>query len=316
MPTGKDRAAVRTAAHAPRQRHDFVRIDTPCLLLALVRTVFGTPPVKASRHASLRALRGRSAVGRGHGRHHRQHPDSRQPFVCAAGAPKNARRDFGRRATMPPPEMAARERAPAEGRLSRGSIHAFARHRGSTTVDLPITTTSLLLRKFVPRDASGLLALSRDESWRTWLPSQIYRDHGHVVSVLEHLVDQYDDPGNPRRGPYVLAITHRADRALIGHAGFSPLEDEVEIGFSIAAAYQKQGLGAEAIDAASRWAFERFGLERILAVTAAANVASKRTLVRAGFVYERDVTKMFQGTEQVVSVYARARTSGRHPSSG
>jgi len=97
------------------------------------------------------------------------------------------------------------------------------------------------------------------------------------------------------------------DRALIGHVGFSPLDDEVEIGFSIAQNYQRRGLAAEAILAASRWALQTFELDRIIAVTSAGNMASKRTLERAGFAYEGDEAMNFQGTEQDVSVYALKR---------
>jgi len=122
--------------------------------------------------------------------------------------------------------------------------------------------------------------------------------------MLAFLIAQCVIPGNPRQGPYVLAIEHRIDGALIGHVGFSPLDDEVEIGFSIGRNYQRQGLATEAILAASRWALQAFELDRIIAVASAMNIASKRTLERAGFAYKGDEVRNFQGTEQDVSVYA------------
>lgn len=169
---------------------------------------------------------------------------------------------------------------------------------------LPIETASLLLRHFDLKDAAAALILSNEETSRAWLPSQVYRDHGHAVSALAFLVNHYSTPGNPKHGPYVLAVQHRAHGVLIGHVGFSPLGEEVEIGFSIAQDYQGQGLATEAIIAASRWAFEAFDLDTIIAVTSAVNTASKRTLARAGFVHDRDESMSFQGTVQDVSVYA------------
>jgi ribosomal-protein-alanine N-acetyltransferase len=169
---------------------------------------------------------------------------------------------------------------------------------------LPIETRSLLIRQFVPEDAATVLVLSNEETARTWLPSQVYRDQAHALSVLEFLISQYSTPGNPRHGPYVLAIEHRAHSALIGHVGFSPLDDEVEIGFAVAQGYQRQGFTTEAIVAASRWAFQTFELTRIVGITSAANIASRRTLARALFTYEGDRMLRFQGTEQEVSVYA------------
>ena len=174
---------------------------------------------------------------------------------------------------------------------------------------LPIQTRSLLLRQFCLEDAGNVFALSQEVTSRTWLPSQVYRDHAHAVSALEYLMGQYSTPANPRHGPYVFAIEHRADRVLIGHVGFSPLEGGVEIGFAIGQKYQGQGLATEAIVAASGWAFQAFELDRILGITAAANVASKRALVRAHFVLQGDQVMKFQGMEQPVSVYALSGSS-------
>lgn len=109
----------------------------------------------------------------------------------------------------------------------------------------------------------------------------------------------------PAKGPYVLGIEDRSDGTLIGHVGFSPLWNDVEIGFSIAEQMQGQGLATEAVIAAVRWAFENFGMERIVGVTSARNVASMRVLEHAGFVHERDTVMNFQGSEQEVTVWAR-----------
>ncbi len=174
---------------------------------------------------------------------------------------------------------------------------------------LPLETRSLLLRRFVPEDAVVVHALSDEESSRTWLPSQVYRDHAHACAVLESLIGHYSNPGNPTEGPYVLGIESRTDGTLIGHVGFSPLGNDVEIGFSIAERCQRQGLATEAIGAASRWAFTTFGLKRILGVTSKANLASMRTLRRAGFVHEEDRVMNFQGSVEEVRFYVLSRRS-------
>lgn len=175
---------------------------------------------------------------------------------------------------------------------------------------LPIETRSLRIRPFVLQDAASVFVLSNEETARTWLPSQVYSDCAHALSTLEFLTSQYADPGDPRHGPYVLAVEHRADAALIGHVGFSPFGDDVEIGFAIAREYQRRGFAAEAIVAGSSWAFRTFGLGRILAITSAANAASRRALVRAQFVYQENRTMLFQGTEEAVSVYSLSRDFG------
>ena len=174
---------------------------------------------------------------------------------------------------------------------------------------LPIETRSLLLRHAVPDDAGELFVLSQEAQYRTWLPSQLYDDEAHAGRSLEYLIDQYSNPGNPRLGPYVLLIEHKADRIVIGHVGFSRFDDDVEIGFAIAERYQRRGLATEAIVAASRWAFATFGLERILGLADAENIASRRTLVRAGFAYLEDKVMTFQGSDKAVSVHALSANS-------
>jgi|GEM_PF-797113 len=180
---------------------------------------------------------------------------------------------------------------------------------------LPLETALLSIREFVPEDARDIFRLSTEEGYRTWLPSQVYRDESQARSVLEFLISKYSDPGNPRLGPYVLAIEHRMDRTLIGHVGFSPFDDDVEIGFAIGERYQGRGLATEAVVAASQWALETFALERILGIASAVNIASKRTLIRARFAHEKDCLMPFQGTEQAVTMYAldrdRSSSQGR-----
>lgn len=175
---------------------------------------------------------------------------------------------------------------------------------------LPIRTQALRIRRFVPADTDAVFALSNEETARTWLRDQVYPDRAHTRSVLEFLIGQYAAPGNPRYGPYVLAIEHRLDGLLIGHVGFGPLDGEVEIGFAIAQSYQGQGLATEAVAAASRWALQAFELDRILGIAAVANAASRRVLTRARFAYTGDRRMSFQGAEQDVSVYVLCRAAG------
>ena len=171
---------------------------------------------------------------------------------------------------------------------------------------LPLKTSSLVIRPFVLDDAPRMLVLSNEDASRTWLPSQVYADEAVAVSVLKFLMDQFATPADPRRGAYVLAIEHRTSRTLIGHVGFSPFEEDVEIGFAIARDYQRRGLAVDAIVAACRWVFQEFELDRILGIASTANVASRRALARAGFEHQTDKVMKSQGTVQPVSLYSLA----------
>jgi ribosomal-protein-alanine N-acetyltransferase len=172
---------------------------------------------------------------------------------------------------------------------------------------LPISTASLLLRALVPEDAGKMFRMSQEDGMRTWLPSQVYQDEAHASSVLDFLISQYSEPGDPRIGPYVLGTEIRSSGELVGHVGFSPLDDAVEVGFAIESAHQGKGLATEAVRAACEWAADAFSMATILGVTAVQNKASQGVLQRAGFARQKQEVISFQGKDQPVIYFAYAR---------
>ena len=172
---------------------------------------------------------------------------------------------------------------------------------------LPIETRALSLGALVAGDAKKVFAMSQEEAMRAWLPSQVYRDENHAASVVAFLIAQLSAPADPRDGPYVLGVRLKGSGELVGHVGFGPLDDAVEVGFAIASAHQRKGIATEAVHAACHWACDVFSLPAILGVTAAANVASQGVLLRAGFARQNDGVMRFQGTEQSVVLFSFAR---------
>ena len=169
---------------------------------------------------------------------------------------------------------------------------------------LPIQTSSLTLRHFVAEDASSLQRLNGEGSTRRWLPSHVYADVAQAKVAVAYLIGCYASPGDAKQGPYVLAVELRRTRELLGHVGFSPLAGEVEVSYAIAEAARGHGYAAEALAAACNWAADAFALPSVAAVTATANVASRRVLERVGFLLHGEEAMHFQGTEQQVSRYA------------
>lgn len=167
-----------------------------------------------------------------------------------------------------------------------------------------LETPTLLLRHFVPQDAPSIMKLNGEATTRRWLPSHVYGDLAEAEASLAYLIESYTSPGDPRLGPYVLGVEHRESRQLLGHVGFSPLDDDVEVSYAIAEQARGRGLGAEALMCACKWAAAAFALRRIVAITAAANLPSRRTLDRAGFVHSGRDTMRFQGTDQSVDRFA------------
>lgn len=182
-------------------------------------------------------------------------------------------------------------------------MHRACRSNGPSVT--PITTPSLQLRPFVLDDAARIMALNAEPSTSRWLPSHVYADLDEARAAMGFLIGCYARPGHPARGPYVLAVDERVSGQLVGHVGFSPLDGDVEVSFAVAESTRGRGYGVEALVAACEAVGTAYDLPSVLAVTAAANLASRRTLERAGFVHERDEAMTFQGMAQTVSRYRR-----------
>ncbi len=148
-----------------------------------------------------------------------------------------------------------------------------------------------------------MMELNGEPTTRRWLPSHVYADINEATSRMRYLISCYASPGDPRLGPYVLAVEHLASGALLGHVGFSPLDDEVEVSYAIAEGSRGRGYGSEALLHACQWAAGNFNLPGILAITESENAASRRTLERAAFVHVEDTAMRFQGNQQTVSRY-------------
>jgi RimJ/RimL family protein N-acetyltransferase len=177
--------------------------------------------------------------------------------------------------------------------------------------DLPRNTPSLVLRHFVPGDAARIMALNAEASTRQWLPSHVYPTLDDATRAMAYLISCYATPGHPQQAPYVLAVDHQASGQLLGHVGFSPFGNEVEVSYAIAQASRGQGHGAEALAHACLWAAQTFDLSHVLALTASANGPSKRLLERTAFVQTEECVMMFQGHAQPVSRYVWTAPSAR-----
>jgi RimJ/RimL family protein N-acetyltransferase len=176
---------------------------------------------------------------------------------------------------------------------------------------LPLRTPSLVIRHLVPDDAQPMLHLNGEETTRKWLPSHVYADGPAAARAMAYLIGCYARPGDPRLGAYVLGVEDAERGVLLGHVGFSPLDDDVEISYAIAEHARSRGLGTEAVIHACTWVSGSFGLPRIVAITDTANIPSRRMLERAGFRYMQSEVMRFQGMEdKVVRRYARSSDEG------
>lgn len=166
-----------------------------------------------------------------------------------------------------------------------------------------IAGNAVFLRKFVSTDAPKVFKMSLESGMRHWIPDQVYADLQEAESVLDFLIQQYESGKGPAATPIVFGVCHKESGELIGHAGLSPLNGKVEIGYAIEDRQQRKGYATDAIMAISNWGLSFYRLPEILAVAAAANTASCRALEKAGFSLSEEKEQTLHGKIKLVRIY-------------
>ena len=96
-----------------------------------------------------------------------------------------------------------------------------------------------------------------------------------------------------RHGYGLWLFRDAEDGALVGRGGLHRyvLEgaDEVELGYTVVADRWNRGFGTEIARAVVEVGTDRLGIRDVIAFTLPTNLASRRVMEKAGFVYERDI---------------------------
>ena len=101
-------------------------------------------------------------------------------------------------------------------------------------------------------------------------------------------VRQRAEAGDPA-GHFSVAILEKASDACIGGASLRPVDGDpaiLDLGYTLAPAWQGKGLGTEAVGALIDHGFAHRAAERIFATIFEGNHASRRLAEKCGMVYE------------------------------
>lgn len=144
-----------------------------------------------------------------------------------------------------------------------------------------IQTERLVLRALRASDAEHMHAyrcdaeIARFQSWNAQSLDDVH------AFIAEQSALGYDEPGW-----YQLAIASRSSDRVVGDLGVHILENDthqVELGFTLAPAAQRQGYAAEAVRAILDHLFVVHGKHRVIASTDPRNERSIALLRRVGF---------------------------------
>ena len=143
-------------------------------------------------------------------------------------------------------------------------------------------TPRLRVRRFGRDDVRAFVAYRADPEvarYQSW--SDYTEELG--TALIESM--QEAEPGVPGEW-YQFALEDRTSGVLVGDLALKVDGDEprvAEVGFTLAPEHQGKGYGTEALKALLGFAFETFGLRRIVAVTDALNAPAAAMLERVGF---------------------------------
>jgi len=173
-----------------------------------------------------------------------------------------------------------------------------------------LETPRLLLCLFGPGDTEHIHPIYSDPLVMRYVATGPMAD----IAVTQRLLEDYG-AHQVRHGYSFWAVIERASDLIIGDAGlYRTPAGEVELGYTLGAAWWGRGYATEA---ASRWlsvAFDELGIDEVVALAEPANTASLRVLTKLGLI--RDGERLafgrphvvFRGTRRLTNVAAPPAT--------
>ena len=171
---------------------------------------------------------------------------------------------------------------------------------------LPRTTDRLVLRRFAAGDLAPFQSYRGDPEVGRYQGWSMMDDAVAAAFIARMEKALIGVPGEW----FQIAVADKSTGVLVGDIGIGldPNRTGVaEIGFSMAPAAQRRGMGSEAVTAALALLFARADVEIIEGITDARNMPSIRLLERVGMRLDRSQETPFKGELCTEHVYSLTR---------
>lgn len=168
-----------------------------------------------------------------------------------------------------------------------------------------LKTERLTLRRIERRDAAQLYEYCRLEDscrYSDWSP---HRDLSTTKRYIRWMLHRY------RNGQgFTFAVEYEG--RVIGTASYIDFDENyqtVEIGYGLHKEFWGRGLGREAVNALTAYAFQKIGVHRISARVIPENLRSAALLTACGFALEgiHKQSLFFKGEYRDIAIYARLK---------
>lgn len=169
-----------------------------------------------------------------------------------------------------------------------------------------IETKRLVITEFDMSMAEVVHINSLDEDNRRFVPDEVFETVEDAAETVEFLMSCYESGEGPLVYPVLLKSGEN-----IGYVQFVPIglmadgKEAYEVGYHIAKDYTGNGYATEAVLAFLPHMCREKGVDKVLGICLAENVASVHVLKKCGFVTEYTGRGEYQGEEQEIvrSVY-------------
>jgi RimJ/RimL family protein N-acetyltransferase len=150
----------------------------------------------------------------------------------------------------------------------------------------PGPTARLTFREMTVDDLDVMAELLGDAVVMTYYAHP--KDRAEALAWIERNLRLYRE-----RGFGLWILEERESGQFVGDCGLTPQAvdgiEEIEVGYHVAAAIQRQGYATEAAAAARAYARDVLGLDRFIALIHPDNLPSQRVAEKIGLVFERDL---------------------------
>jgi RimJ/RimL family protein N-acetyltransferase len=177
---------------------------------------------------------------------------------------------------------------------------------GKGAINLILETERLALREWRPDDAEALFELMGDAEVMRYVDvGKPWEDVGRVRDWITRLNESYRTRGFSR-----WAVVEREGGRAVGSCGFArlPWSGETDFGYMFRRDCWGRGYASEITAATLRHGFERYGFGEVVASIAPENAASRRVLLKLGFVYRGNT--VMPGEDEESEIYAAVNPAG------
>lgn len=179
-----------------------------------------------------------------------------------------------------------------------------------------LETQRLIIRSIQPTDEKAFIDMASDGSlWEIFGDcSECHKWMGEFISEAIKL----EAEDNPYHEYLAYAIEDKSCHVVVGSVGSSYYEDFQEVGvtYFIGAAYRGNGYAAEALQCFVEYLFGRYPLKKLMATANVDNIASCKTLEKAGFsvIESKLYQDLYDKCENMSNIYERIRGTTYHTS--